>query len=127
MNILYPDTNQLLFTEWVDRIFVFGKLVIAQKDNTYSIVDIAERSYSNEWLERYFFNRSFCVFKTQQNQLVIYTPLDMKPFGTVDEAFKVDDFMIAVRKNDKYYYLILRDITAGVRVHTISKEEFELY
>jgi hypothetical protein len=35
--------------------------------------------------------------------------------------------MIAVRKNDKYYYLILRDITAGVRVHTISKEEFDLY
>lgn len=127
MNILYPDTNQLLFTEWVDRIFAFGKLILAQKEQSYSIVDIAERSYSNEWLERYFFNRSFYVFKTQQNQLVVYTSLDMKPFGIVDEAFKVDDFMIAVRKNDKYYYLMLRDKTAGVSVHTIPKEEFEIY
>lgn len=127
MNILYPDTNLFLFTEWVDNILAFGKLVLAQKEQSYSIVDIAERSYSNEWLERYFFNRSFYVFKTQQNQLVVYTSLDMKPFGIVDEAFKVDDFMIAVRKNDKYYYLMLRDKTAGVSVHTIPKEEFELY
>ncbi len=127
MNILYPDTNQLLFTEWIDKILVFGKLVIVQKDNTYSIVDIAERKYSNEWLERYFFNHAFYVFKTKQNQLIVYTYSELKPFGIVDEAFKVDDFMIAVRKNDKYYYLILKDKTAGVSVHTIPKEEFERY
>lgn len=127
MNILYPDNNQLLFTEWVDKILIIYNICIAQKENSYSIVDIAERKYSNEWMERYFFTRVFYVFKTKQNQLVIYTPLDMKPFGIVDEAFKVDDFMIAVRKNDKYYYLILKDKTAGVSVHTIPKEEFERY
>lgn len=128
MNILYPDTNLFLFTEWVDNILAFGKLVIAQKDNTYSIVDIAERKYSNEWLERYFFNHAFYVFKTKQNQLIVYTYSELKPFGIVDEAFKVDDFMIAVRKNDKYYYLMLRrDKISGLSVHTIPKEEFELY
>lgn len=127
MNILYPDTNQLLFPEWVDKILDFGKLVIVQKDNVYSIVDIAERKYSDEWMERYFFNRVFYVFTTKQNQLIVYTYSELKPFGIVDEAFKVDDFTIAVRKNDKYYYLIFKDKTAGVSVHTIPKEEFELY
>lgn len=127
MNILYPDTNQLLFPECVDKILDFGKLVIVQKDNVYSIVDIAERKYSDEWMERYFFNRVFYVFTTKQNQLIVYTYSELKPFGIVDEAFKVDDFTIAVRKNDKYYYLIFKDKTAGVSVHTIPKEEFELY
>lgn len=127
MNILYPDTNQLLFPEWVDKILDFGKLVIVQKDNVYSIVDIAERKYSDEWMERYFFNRVFYVFTTKQNQLIVYTYSELKPFGIVDEAFKVDDFTIAVRKNDKYYYLIFKDKTAGVSVHAIPKEEFELY
>lgn len=127
MNILYPDTNQLLFTEWVDNIYVFGKLVIVQKNNTYSIVDIVERKYSNEWLEKYFFNHVFYVFKTPQNKLIIYTFLEVKHFGTVDEAFKVDDFTIAVKKNDKYYYLMLKDKNSEVSVHELSKEEYELY
>lgn len=128
MNILYPDTNQLLFTEWVDNIYVFNKLVIVQKNNSYSIVDVAERKYSSEWMERYFFNRAFYVFKTKQNQLIVYTCLELKPFGIVDEAFKVDDFMIVVRKNDKYYYLMVRrDKISDVSVHEISKEEYELY
>lgn len=126
-NILYPDSNQLFTKEWYDNIYSFLNFNVAERNNLYALIDISERKFISSWMEKYFFNRSFYVFKTQQNQLVIYTYVDKKPFGFVDEAFKVDDFMIVVRKNDKYYYLMLNDITAGVSVHELSKEDYELF